>query len=40
MYYVVVLKVDGKIEWLLDVGVLVFWCFNCDVVVELVDLCL
>ncbi|RQT20960.1 slipin family protein [Burkholderia contaminans] len=37
-YHVGVLKVDGKIERLLDAGVAAFWRFNRDVAVELVDL--
>ncbi|KVH76345.1 hypothetical protein WJ42_14300 [Burkholderia cepacia] len=37
-YHVGVLKIDGKIERLLDAGVLAFWRFNRDVAVELVDL--
>lgn len=37
-YHVGVLKIDGKIERLLDAGVLAFWRFNRDIAVELVDL--
>ncbi|WP_321898106.1 slipin family protein [Burkholderia cepacia] len=37
-YHVGVLKIDGKIERLLDAGVSAFWRFNRDIVVELVDL--
>ncbi|MDN7486428.1 slipin family protein [Burkholderia sp. AU45274] len=37
-YHVGVLKIDGKIERLLDAGVAAFWRFNRDVAVELVDL--
>ncbi|VWD11435.1 slipin family protein [Burkholderia contaminans] len=37
-YHVGVLKIDGKIERLLDAGVEAFWRFNRDVAVELVDL--
>ncbi|MEK7915692.1 slipin family protein [Burkholderia contaminans] len=37
-YHVGVLKIDGKIEQLLDAGVAAFWRFNRDVAVELVDL--
>ena len=37
-YHVAVLKIDGKIERLLDAGVAAFWRFNRDVAVELVDL--
>ncbi|RQT22710.1 slipin family protein [Burkholderia contaminans] len=36
-YHVGVLKIDGKIERLLDAGVAAFWRFNRDVAVELVD---
>ncbi|MDN7874770.1 slipin family protein [Burkholderia aenigmatica] len=37
-YHVGVLKIDGKIERLLDAGTSAFWRFNRDVTVELVDL--
>jgi regulator of protease activity HflC (stomatin/prohibitin superfamily) len=37
-YHVGVLKIDGKIERLLDAGTSAFWRFNRDVAVELVDL--
>ncbi|MDW9249717.1 SPFH domain / Band 7 family protein [Burkholderia cepacia] len=37
-YHVGVLKIDGKIERLLDAGVSAFWRFNRDIAVELVDL--
>ncbi|VWC84438.1 MULTISPECIES: slipin family protein [Burkholderia] len=37
-YHVGVLKIDGKIERLLDAGTAAFWRFNRDVTVELVDL--
>lgn len=37
-YHVGVLKIDGKIERLLDAGLSAFWRFNRDVAVELVDL--
>lgn len=37
-YHVGMLKIDGKIERLLDAGVSAFWRFNRDVAVELVDL--
>lgn len=37
-YHVGVLKIDGKIERLLDAGVAAFWRFNRDIAVELVDL--
>ncbi|VWC56457.1 SPFH domain-containing protein/band 7 family protein [Burkholderia lata] len=37
-YHVGVLKIDGKIERLLDAGVAAFWRFNRDVAIELVDL--
>lgn len=37
-YHVGVLKIDGKIERLLDAGVAAFWRFNREVAVELVDL--
>ncbi|NML33482.1 slipin family protein [Paraburkholderia antibiotica] len=37
-YHVGVLKVDGKIEQLLEAGLSGFWRFNRDVAVELVDL--
>ncbi|MCA8279417.1 slipin family protein [Burkholderia cepacia] len=37
-YHVGVLKIDGKIERLLDAGVLAFWRYNRDIAVELVDL--
>ncbi|MDN7452444.1 slipin family protein [Burkholderia cenocepacia] len=37
-YHVGVLKVDGKIERLLDASASAFWRFNRDVAVELVDL--
>ncbi|WP_431208479.1 slipin family protein [Burkholderia cepacia] len=37
-YHVGMLKIDGKIERLLDAGVLAFWRFNRDIAVELVDL--
>lgn len=37
-YHIGVLKIDGKIERLLDAGVAAFWRFNRDVAVELVDL--
>lgn len=37
-YHVGVLKVDGKIERLLDAGLSAFWRFGRDVAVELVDL--
>ena len=33
-YHVGVLKIDGKIERLLDAGVAAFWRFNRDVAVE------
>lgn len=37
-YHVGVLKIDGKIERLLDPGLSAFWRFNRDVAVEYVDL--
>ncbi|MDN7851121.1 slipin family protein [Burkholderia seminalis] len=37
-YHVGVLKIDGKIERLLEAGTSAFWRFNRDVAVELVDL--
>lgn len=37
-YHVGVLKIDGKIERLLEPGVAAYWRFNRDVAVELVDL--
>ncbi|MCA8422857.1 slipin family protein [Burkholderia seminalis] len=37
-YHVGVLKIDGKIERLLDAGTSAFWRFNRDIAVELVDL--
>lgn len=37
-YHVGVLKVDGKVQRLLQPGVAAFWRFNRDVAVELVDL--
>jgi regulator of protease activity HflC (stomatin/prohibitin superfamily) len=37
-YHVGVLKIDGKIERLLEAGLSAFWRFNRDVTVELVDL--
>ncbi|MDN7585682.1 slipin family protein [Burkholderia seminalis] len=37
-YHVGVLKIDGKIERLLNAGTSAFWRFNRDVAVELVDL--
>ncbi|MBJ9590297.1 slipin family protein [Burkholderia seminalis] len=37
-YHVGMLKIDGKIERLLDAGTSAFWRFNRDVAVELVDL--
>lgn len=37
-YHVGVLKVNGRIERLLDAGVEMFWRFNRDVQVELVDM--
>ncbi|KVA09870.1 hypothetical protein WI41_12060 [Burkholderia latens] len=37
-YHVGMLKIDGKIDRLLEPGVAAFWRFNRDVAVELVDL--
>lgn len=37
-YHVGVLKIDGKIERLLDAGLAAFWRFGRDVMIELVDL--
>lgn len=37
-YHVGMLKIDGKIERLLDAGTSAFWRFNRDIAVELVDL--
>lgn len=37
-YHVGVLRVDGKVERLMQPGVEVFWRFNRDVLVELVDM--